>query len=226
MAAKLTTLLELPTTRELVRDKIATILLEEVAQQEVLAAAADPPQDPRLYHLDVFTERADPWSEWGGNPDQIDAAPIVSIRLDEWKVLDSSSNVVKRQTVEAVYAIDCYGYGVSAETGGGHTAGDKKSAFEAHRAAGLVSRILMAGEYTYLDLRGVVGKRMVEGGQSFQPIEDQRPVENVWAERLTLKTQFNEFSPQYEGVPLATIGVTLKRTETGQVFLTQTHDHT
>jgi hypothetical protein len=218
MPAKLTELITEQDKLEVIRDEIAGILAVESAGQQALATAAD--EDPRLWTLRVFTERSNPWSEFSETPDQLDAYPIINVLIENANVDLGASNVVEKQTYEAVFNIDCYGYGVSAElpNDAGHTPGDEAAAKDAQRAARLVRNILMAGAHTYLGLRGVVGRRMVTSITAFQPSIDGRQVQQVSAVRVVLAVKFIQHSQQVSGEPFESVYATCKRRETGEIY--------
>lgn len=221
MTAQIAELIDKVDGFEVVRDQIAAILLVEATEQMRLAAAAR--KDPKLWRLRVFSERSNPWDEFSSAPDRnaVEAtAPIVNVCFDNCSFDRSASNVVERQRAIGVYHIDCYGYGLSADDGGsGHVPGDEDAALEAHRAVRLVRNILMAGAYTYLGMRGVVGRRFPESIQVFQPQIDGRAVQHVVAARITLQVEFNELSPQVQGQPLELVSVSVIRAETGELLL-------
>jgi len=210
-------------TIKVVRDQIAAILLLEQANQQVLAPLQVPPKDPELSALRVFVGRSNPWAEFTPSPEQIDATPIVNVSVANDQFDERSSNVVERQKTEALFNIDCYGYGVSATDGGaGHIPGDAKAEDEALRAGALVRKILMAGHYTYLGLRGTVWRRWLESRAVLEAPPEVRAVEHVVCMRLVLKVQFNETAPQVQGATMDTINIEVKRTETGEVLFDQT----
>ena len=223
MAAQIPNLIDKQDSFEIVRDKIALILLEEQESQQAKATAAG--EDPRLFALRVFTERTNPWSEFQDAPtEQLDAPPIINITYETSTADKSASNVVVRQQMDVTYNIDCYGYGVSSATDTGHVAGDAQAAIVSHRAAKLVRNILMASFYVKLDLPVAtvgVGLRWVASITSFTPEFDSRPVQNVIGTRIAFQVKMNEFSPQAEGEPLEVVHVTVFRRdgETGEVFL-------
>jgi hypothetical protein len=223
VTAKILTLIDLVENSAVIRDQIAAILLVESTKQQELAAQAD--EDPRLRRLRIFTEASNPWSEWIDAPNPhdnaIDTSPIVNVSFDSATWDRKGSNSVERQKTIGVFNVDCYGYGVSSDGDTeGHDAGDRRAALEAQRAYALVRKILMAGEYTYLQLQGTVGNRWPESVQIQQPAIDGRPMQHVVAARFALKVEFNEFSPQVEGVILETVAVTVKRKETGEIYFT------
>lgn len=219
MAARIETLIERPDNFEAVRDKIVEILLEETAGQQALALSAN--KDPEAFRLRVFLERSNPWDEYLDPPQQgqLDRAPLVNVCWDKTVIDDASSNTVERQKNTATYHIDCYGCGKSRSSSSGQTPGDEDAALEAQRAARLVRSILMAGHYTYLGMRGVVWRRSHAGSQAFDPPLSERPANHVKAVRVSLRVDFNEFSPQVEGVPLTLITVQFTRADNGEVTL-------
>jgi hypothetical protein len=219
----ITRLIDKRDTFEIVRDELAAILKTESASQALLATAAS--RDPRDWMLRVYLERTNPWSDFLDLPETEEhpwfAPPIVNVWFDSTSFDGRASNVVERQKATAAYNVDCYGYAVSADdASGGHQAGDERAGIECQRAVRLVRNILMAGEYTYLGLRGVVWRRFIPSITAFQPSADGRPVQQVQAARLRVEVEFSEFSPQVEGEPLELVSTTVRRAETGEIFLT------
>ena len=223
MSAKITTLITRRDNVEIVRDKLAEILLVESAAQQEIARVTDG-EDPESYRLRVFTEAHAPWDEYLAQPtgqsEPIDTAPIVNIRWEESIADASSSNVIERQKVTGTYFLDCYGYGIARATDDGHVSGDESAALEAQRAARLVRSILMAGVYTYLGLQGTVWRRWWHGARAIEPPIEQRPAQYVQGVRISMKIDFNELSPQVQGVPLAGVDITV-RNASGEVTLLQ-----
>lgn len=217
----LQTLIDKQDNFEVIRDQIAGILVAEIANQMVLATAAA--QDPNDYKLRIFTERSNPWEQWLNNQD--DTSPIVNVWFDNSTYDPKVSNVMERQKTEAVYNIDCYGYGRSADDGGtGHIPGDREAAFEAQRALRLVRNILMAAENTYLLLRGLVWSRWPQAVTSFQPQQDGRQIQQVVGLRLAFRVVFNEFSPQFVPETLEFLAIDIIRKETGEIYLEADYD--
>jgi hypothetical protein len=197
---------------EIIRDQIAAILTVELANQKTLSGGVPQPL--------VFIERSNPWGQF------IEAADVMPSLINVWfdsETFDeSTSNVVERQTTAGIFNIDCYGAAVSLDDGnpaGGHQPADLAAALEAQRTGRLARNILMAGVYTYLGLRGLVGKRFPQSLSMFQPQLDNRAVQRVVGARLALQVHFNEFSPQYVGVELETLMIDVLRQETGQLLI-------
>lgn len=210
-------------TVEIIRDQIAAILALETTAQQALATAAA--KDPDLWKLRIYQERANPWENLPSKTD--DRSPVVNVWWDSSTFDMSASNIVERQKSSATINIDCYGYGISAnDPAGGHTAGDRNAAEAVQRAVRLVRNILMAGEYTYLGLRGVVWQRWVDSIAIFQPQQDNQNVHHIVGARLAFRVDFNEYSPQVEPVTLELLSVDVKRTEDDQIVVEADYDYT
>lgn len=208
---------------EIVRDKIATILVAETANQQALASAAS--KDPNLWKLRIFTERSNPWEQFSNAPS--DKSPLVNVWYDSSTFIAGSSNVSERQKAEATFNIDCYGYATSSNNGGGgHNPGDRDAAFEVQRAIRLVRNILMAAEYTYLESRGLVWQRWPQSITVFQPQQNDTPIQNIIAARVALRVGFNEFAPQITPETLELVSTDVRRTEDGEIVLEADYDYT
>lgn len=212
------TLIDKQDSSELVRTQIATILAAETVAQQSLATAAS--EDPRLWALRVFEERDNPWTEFleaaQSGAEQIDVAPIVSVRLDSWSLDPRASNQINLQTQDVRYFIDCFGYGVAEDSAGGHEPADYRAALEAQRAAKLARNILIAGEYTYLGLRGTVGRRRVVSGQSMTI--DQEGSLSVSVVRLTLEARVTNTTPQISPFTIGGIDIDVTSLTTGEIL--------
>lgn len=225
-------LLENKDSFELVRDQIAIILKCNVEEQMTLATAGG--KDPELWNLRIFTERSNPFEEFLNVVDGDPTTPIVNIWYDSQNFDRRKGNVNRQQQCDTIFNVDIYGYGIATADGAGHQPGDKTSALEAQRASRLVRQILMADINTYLHLprgndrteTGFFAGRWVETIQSFQPEIDERPVQNVQGIRISFNTSFLEFSPQYVNETLEEIGLTVFRSETGEIYFQKDFDLT
>lgn len=204
---------------ELIEDQIAQIILTEVASQKALAVTAN--KDPRLWDLRVFLNRSNPWEEFRDDePEKLDERPIINVNLENMTYPEAKGNVIERQMVTGLYNIDCYGYGKSIDAfASGHNAGDRLAKEEAMRAVRLVRNILMSSGYTYLGERGIVGKRWIDSVTFFQPQIGAQVVQQISAARIVLRVEFNEESPQYVAETLNEVAISIKRSETGEVYL-------
>jgi len=217
------TLIDKQDNFEIIRDQVAAILALEVANQQTLATAAL--KDPNLWKLRIYIERANPWEAFL-HP-TIDESPLVNVWYENTDFDLSSSNVGERQRARGILNIDIYGYGKSANNpAGGHKAGDELAALNCQRGLRLVRNILMAAEYTYLGLRGVVTGRMPQSIRFFQPEQDNRAVQNIVASRLALAVSFNEYSPQVVLNTLEFISIDVIRAEDGEILIEADYDFT
>jgi hypothetical protein len=188
------TLIDKQDNFEVIRDQIAAILVLESNNQQALAVSEG--KDSNLWKLRVFNERYNPWEQFLNT--NTDRSPLVNVWYDTSNFDGSASNIVERQKAEAIYNIDCFGYGISSDDGAtGHNPGDREAAFEVQRALRLVRNILMSSTYTYLGLRGLVWQRWPQSISVFQPNLDAQQVQKIVGARLELRVMFNEFSPQY-----------------------------
>ena len=213
-------------TIEIVREAVSNILVAEVASQVSLAAAAL--EDTRLWTLRVFEERENPWTEFVVSAQSATASinipPIINVRMDTADVDMRASDPVERQTYNGRITLDCYGYGVSEESGAGHLPADKQAVDAAWRAAKLVRNILMAGEYTYLGMRGIVSRRMVSSIQSYRVDAPEPGSFKLGLVRLALDVRYWETSEQ---VPVDVIGgvdIEIQRLADGLVLASLSYD--
>lgn len=216
----ITTLIDKQDNFEIVRDQIAAILALETANQMALAQAQS--LDPADWDLDVYIERSNPWDGYSGSK-----ARVVNVWFDSATADERASGVVERQTMLGTFNIDIVGFGVSRADGAGQIAGDEDAARNAQRGLMLVRNILMAGEYTYLGLRGVVGRRFPSGINSFQPPFLKNPeVDQALGIRLALQVRYDEFSPQYPPVELEYLSNRVERAEDGRLLAQVDFDYT
>lgn len=217
------TLIDKKDSFEAIRDQIAAILALEVASQKALATTAG--KDPDLWDLRIYAERSNPWEQ--ALNDTTDRTPIVNVWYDSSSFDPSASNVSERQKADGVFNIDCYGFGRSSDiSGGGHTPGDKDAALEVQRALRLTRNIMMAAEYTYLGLRGLVWTRWPQSITVFQPQLDGNQAQQVVGARIALRVGFNEFSPQYAAETLELLSANVLRAEDGQIDAEADYDYT
>lgn len=211
----ITTLIDKQDNFEIVRDQIAAILVLEIANQMVLAVLAA--KDPNDFKLRIFTERSNPWEQFLN--EQTDQSPLVNIWYDNSNFNLSKSNISERQASETIYNIDCYGFGISKDDGAGHKPGDREAALEVQKALRLVRNILMASEYLYLGLQGLVWQRWPQSITVFQPELGSQQMQQIVGARLAFRVTFNEFSPQFEPETLELLSVNVIRVEDGEIVL-------
>ncbi|OHB71356.1 MAG: hypothetical protein A2V70_04320 [Planctomycetes bacterium RBG_13_63_9] len=167
--------------------------------------------DPELFRLRLYKERIEPWGSYLSTPASgtVDASPIVNVSWDTESFIEADSDYIERQSAEAKFNIDVYGYGIAASSGSsGHVPADVKAAAERDRATRLVRNILMAADYYELglDMIGTVSKRFIQSITALDLTDsERRPIQQVRAARIVLGVTFNELSPQIELVLCAGI---------------------
>lgn len=215
----ITTLIDKQDSFEIIRDKIAAILVDESLSQVALATTAGKP-NPSEWELKVYTERAAPWDNYTGGD------VIVNVWFDTATPDESGGGTVYEQVMRGTFNVDVIGFANSKADGAGHVAGDKQAALTAARGVRLVRNILMSSFYTYLGLQPLVGKRMPSGVTSFQPQFNSSAYTNAVGIRLSMEVRYSEFSPQYVPEYLEELSVTLQRAEDGHIYAVLEYDFT
>lgn len=221
----ITTLIDGVDALEVVGKQIACILAVETEGQKALARAAS--KNPAPWDLRVYHERSNPWADFvqrdelEDQGERQDRSPVVNVTFDADSTDLSASDGFYQQTVDAVFHVDCIGYGEASDRPGpGHVAADARAACEAQRAARLARQILMAAQYQTLGMHGVVCSRMVTGRQQLVPQMDGAAAQHVVAVRLSLAVRFIEFAPQVVPTLLEQINASITRAEDGRVLAT------
>lgn len=226
MAANIATLINKQDTFELVRDEIASILLLEKDNQKLLAIDED--KNPDLWNFDVCIERSSPWEliEDPTSGEVIRETPLVNVFFDQETFNGIQSNPVEQQRADGVFTIDCLATKVHEKNADGTISrGDELAARDVQRVVRLVRNILMAGFYTYLNMRGVVSQRDIQSVTMFQPNINDRPAQHVIGCRVNVAVNYNEFSPQVEPVELDLVSLQCTRAEDGFLYFTNSFDY-
>jgi hypothetical protein len=198
----------------LVRDTVAAILSAEEELQRGFAEADG--YDPEEYRIRVFSEKAAPFGEWLEADTEMDRAPIINVKLVSSGY--QGGNVIERNRSSIRIHVDCYAVGIAEMRSDGNVSAEDLSMASLQNAVSFARKVLMAGEYTYLGLRGTVGKRWIES-EDYQTVDAASPnAISVRGCRLTLVVDAHEDSPQMEGVPLASIRTRLVKSIGGQVL--------
>lgn len=207
-------LIESPDAFEVISNKIAVILAEEIADQKAKAIAAGK-TDLSPWEARVYNERSNPWEQFlvAGDP----LTPIINVWFDTDDTDQQASNLTKYQQMDGVFNVDFYSNGLSSDNpAGGHTPGDKDSIVRLHQAIRLSRQILMSSKYAYLDLRGIVGARKIQSRNVYQP--DPGGVQKFSGARMRLNVTYTESAPQSIATTLDELGVTIKRNSDGLVL--------
>lgn len=221
---------------EVVRDQIGLILVENQAEQQVLATAAA--EDPALWELRVFIERTNPWelflNEIEQNPSTANLSPIVNIFYESGTFDQSKGDPVQSQAHAGIFNIDVVGWGVAHEDPpGSQVPGDLDAALTTQRGVRLVRNILMAAQNTYLQLQKKqvplgpgVWQRWVQSISSFQPELQNESSHQLLGMRIAFRVEFGEIAQQHEGVDLELITVDIHRDSDGMLIAEADYDVT
>jgi len=207
------TLIDKQDTFEIVRDKIVSILVAEIASQQALAVTAG--EDPDLWKVRIYKERSNAWEQWLTDTPS-DTSPICNVWFDNSNFDGNMGTNKGRQKSTSIYNLDCMGYGVSTSTDSGHAPGDQAAAEESQRAFRLVRNIIMSPIYRYLELRKTVWGIWPVSVRSQQPEYQGQAVEHISAVRLALQVEFNELSPEDSAAVLELINATIKQDADGE----------
>jgi hypothetical protein len=213
MPALITTLIDKLDTNEIVRNKIASILATEEANQRVLATDAS--KDPNLWKFSVFIERAKPWLVLtDNNGSEIGEMPLVNVSFDNDSFDNKGSANIGFQKARGIFYIDCY----ATKNRTISMTGDEASSKEADRIARLVRNIIMHGNYTYLDLRQTVTRRFITRREKLQPDIKMEGLENVIVSRISVEVEYEEYTNQGVPVTMEQVFGQCKVSDTSQVY--------
>lgn len=180
---------------EIIRDKIGVILCKELQNQYALALQYEPQPgedfDPENYNIGIYIENKRPW--------EIEELPVINIlvlgtKIKGGEAVINAGSAQGRQNYTLQYQIDCYAKGKHTEGGDD----DRDGSNRAWIIARLARSILMAAEYTYLELRGIVGRRMITARNIVELENISNAAEGLSLCRMILDVDTFEGSPQPE----------------------------
>lgn len=198
MSAKIEALILTQDVVEVVRDRIAAILAIECANQAQLALDSLSEAEARDYKISVYVENERPW-ESGVSGAAMEPAVNVSVS----QTAEDASGSVRTGRFIGTYHIDSYGFSAGVDNG----LDDRVATMQVWKVARVIRNILAAEEYTYLELRGVVGWRRNRGIKAGKPGNLAESAFAVSMTRMTLDVSFEETAPEISGVELEAIGV-------------------
>lgn len=225
--ALITELIEGPDGHEVVTAAIGSALAVEIAEQQVLAANAA--QNPELWRADVYVNRM---KAFDTRQDGDDLVPIINVWFKSAS-FDKDGSTVRSMRGDGTWNIDVYGFGKSTRnTGnGGQDVGDKAAKDAADHWLGLVRRILMSAQYTYLGspransqpdpslLKQFCYGRWVENISAFQPELETRAAITCVGSRLALGVHYLVDSPQLIGTVFEILSSKVYREEDGRLLV-------
>ena len=196
---------------------IGSILFAEIENQYILSG-----NDPR-YTAEVYTENHNAFEQFLLNPTS-SIPGVINIHIDNMNYPKDRGSVVRSQTNEVIYNIDCYGSGVAKSTVGGHTPSSVMAANNVNNLIRLVKNILMASEYVNLGLQGLVLDRWVSSATRYQPIIDEKPCQHILAARLSLTVTMRETTPQPVPLVLSGWDLSINRADDGLIYALMSSD--
>lgn len=193
---------------ESVRDRIATILKEEMDNQALLRGTPQTPPLPNIpntdYTANFYTERFTPIGKEEGN--------VITVDLDGGS-LDNQTPIT--QSFECRFNIDIF-------TGAKHTLtgeGYYNSAVKLHRLAGLVRHILQSPYYDRLLFSdGIIERRSVSQIQ-FAKVNDEQDATHTRMARIILTVRMIESSNQITPITAAGYDTIINIAETELGYL-------
>ena len=215
--ALITTLIDWADGFELVRDKVVEILSVELINQQNLAEDAG--EDPDDWTIDVYTERSENIDECFESNGKL-KLPLVNVWFES-SDHNPSTSAVRGEQATSIINIDCYGFGISRSSIGGHIAADYSAAIAAQRCARLVRNILMSEHYFVLGSprksdQWIFGRK-VRSITAFQ-VENKNASHAASGIRLALEVRHKIQVPIIEGEQLETISTLLLQPD-GRVLL-------
>lgn len=193
---------------ESVRDRIATILKEEMDNQALLRGTPQAPPLPNIpnadYTANFYTERFTPIGKEENN--------VITVDLDGGS-LDNQTAIT--QSFECKFNIDIWTGAKATTTGEGYY----NSAVKLHRLAGLVRHILQSPYYDRLSFAdGIIERRSVSQIQ-FAKVNDEQDATHTRMARITLTVRMIESSNQITPVTAAGYDTIINIAETELGYL-------
>jgi len=167
---------------ELIRDKIKSILDDELASQALLQPLEE------VLGAQVFVERFHPFN--------LEELPAVNVMFTS---SSPNSESAFEKSMSHSYFIDCYTKGKSDATDDG----DKKSLFDLQRLCGVVSEILRSSQYLTLDFpSGLIENKNVSGIKIAEQ-RDNQDASSVMMGRVTFDVRSVGFNESAVGIQVA-----------------------
>lgn len=210
---------------ELVRNEIAAILAAETVNQQALAVLAG--KNPELWKFDVYIERARIWESLTELEEPV--AAVVSIYFEsEDFARDQSYNALLQTADPGIFNIDIFTTALNQKNvGDGYITADRAAILDCQRVIRLIRNILFSvpadstqpgQDYTFLNMRGVVGYRRVQSVVQFQPDYKKQAVV-LAAARIALAVKYIETALEGPDQPFELLQVEATTTTDGQVII-------
>jgi len=217
MSVKIDYLINKQDNFEIVRDKIASILALEVANQVYLAGQEG--EESTDWDFDIYLERSNPWElveDTDGNV--LRQTPLVNVYYESSTISPGMSDSVERQTYDVVINIDCLSAKNNKLVDGEIKKGDELASLDVQRVARLVRNIIASAFYRKLEMPTIVHERVVHSITMFQPNINDRPAQACIGARVVVNVSINEYSPQAVPETIDIVGGTITRGDDGLVY--------
>lgn len=207
-----------------IREKIGTILTEELANQRVIATGIG--NNPILWDARIYTQRRLPIGVFAEAPDNSTLNGRAVIHIEASGASEDNVRPKSELTQGFVgdYTISCYGYGKAQETDTGHDPTDVVASTVAESTASLVYNILRNAKLSILDMKGIVQQRTVSAFMFSNPNIDH-PEPSIYIECIQMKVNvtYIEHVQENAGVPLQQVHLDVHKEDVdGQLLLTAT----
>jgi hypothetical protein len=216
MDSQIKELLKNQDNAEKIRDQIAAILKQEFTNQKLLADNDSEIANKKDYDIKVYIENARPWLLLGDTAAK-NPFPLVNVSLQDTKK-DTGSGIAGKVKYTGTFFIDCYGCGnYQPENEKEFIPDDYLSTVRAWQTARITRNIIMSGFYSYLGMKPVVRKREIQSTVTVIPGGIQDSAISITACRITLLVDFEETSPEAQGIDFN--GISFMSNDSGEVNL-------
>lgn len=216
----LTELVPFSSNTQLVIDRIAEILVTELANQQSLAPTNGGNADD--YDIRVYTDRFDPLDQFKN-----DKRPLVNVELSDDSLQTNVTATYGNQQESTTINLYVYAVGVSTETDDGHIPADYDASVKVKKVRNVIRRILKADINENLQLPpAVVNSVIIQSGQYLIPDFNNRDFGPVVAMRVAVQCNVIEEPMINNGVPLESIVIDIEKDDTGLVSATLEYDYT
>ena len=193
---------------QVVIDKIAEILVYELANQQTLATDADD------YDIRVYTDRFQPLDQFKN-----DKRSLVNIELSDASMQTGVTATYGKQQESVTINLYIYSVGTSIETDTGHRPADYDASVKVKKTRNVINRILKADINSNLQLdRSIVNSVVIQAGQYLVPDFDNHDFGPVVAMRVSVQCNIIEQPVVNNGVPFDQIQIDILKDDTGLVY--------
>lgn len=221
----LTELVPYSSNVQLVIDRIAEILVYELANQRAIAPSFG--GNPDDYDIRVYSDRFNPLDQF-----KKDKRSLVNIELSDDSTQTNVTAPHGKQQESVTINLYIYSLGVARETVTGHIAADRDASTKVKKDRNIIIRILKADINSNLqfdqpsDRKNIVNSVIIQSCQYLMPDFDNRDFGPVVAERIALTCNVIEQPMINNGVELESIVIDIEKDDTGLIYATLEYDYT